>query len=108
MSVFPHIGYTGYYKVGKTDDLKERIKNLQTGNPNELQYIKYYEVMDMDTAGKNAHAAVMQVCEFDALRRIPRQVYKSDEKGGTEWFKVHPLKEADFIRRIEQSLGIRQ
>ena len=50
--------YTGYYKVGKTQDLDVRIAELQTGNPRKLEYMKQIRVGDMDAAERSAHDAV--------------------------------------------------
>ena len=82
-------GYTGYYKVGKTDDLQERIENLQTGNPHQLEYLGQIQVnpSQKKAAEEAAHAAV-------------RAQYRSDENGGTEWFCVPLQSQAIFMRQV--------
>ena len=82
-------GYTGYYKVGQTDDLQERIEKLQTGNPHQLEYIGQIKVnpSQKNAAEKAAHAAV-------------RAQYGSDENGGTEWFHVPLQSQAVFMRQV--------
>ena len=51
---------TGMYKVGKTGNLAQRIRDLQTGNEHHLYYRKYWEVNNMTAAENAAHAAVAQ------------------------------------------------
>ena len=71
--------YTGFYKIGKTkQDLSERLRNLQTGNPRKLEYLEFVEVVDINAAESRAHAAATK-------RR-----FKSDEGGGTEWYIADP------------------
>ena len=53
--------YTGFYKIGKTkQDLSERLRNLQTGNPRKLEYLVCAEVVDIDAAEKAAHDAAIR------------------------------------------------
>ena len=85
-------GYTGYYKVGRTDNVARRVEELQTGNPNRLECIKYYKVTNGSAAEAAAHAAV-------------NRAYPSDENGGTEWYRATFSRQADFIKKIEQSLA---
>ena len=82
-------GYTGYYKVGRTDNITERLENLQTANPRQLECLGWIQV---DPSMKNlaeeaAHAAV-------------RDHYRSDENGGKEWFFVLQHYQADFMQRV--------
>jgi hypothetical protein len=82
-------GYTGYYKVGQTDNLQERVKELQTANPHQLECIGWIQV---DPSMKNiaeeaAHAAV-------------RDQYRSDENGGREWFLVPQQYQAVFMQQV--------
>ena len=82
-------GYTGYYKVGQTDNLKERLENLQMGNPHQLECLRWIQV---DPSKKNlaeeaAHAAV-------------RDQFRSNENGGKEWFLVHQQYQAAFIQQV--------
>ena len=82
-------GYTGYYKVGRTDNLQERVKELQTANPHQLECIGWIHVdpSKKNTAEEAAHAAV-------------RDQYRSDENGGTEWFLVPLQYQAAFMQQI--------
>ena len=82
-------GYTGYYKVGRTDNLDLRIEELQTANPHQLECIGWIQVDPSmkNIAEKAAHAAV-------------RDQYKSDENGGREWFLVHQQYQAVFKQQI--------
>ena len=64
--------YTGYYKIGKTtQDLSERLRELQTGNPRKLEYLTHAEVSNIDAAERAAHAAAT------------RHRFKINEGGGT-------------------------
>ena len=83
-------GYTGYYKVGKTQNLDARIAELQTGNPHELEYVKKLQVQlgDMDAAERSAH---------DAVRRD----HRSHENGGKEWYYASQARKRDFLLKIE-------
>lgn len=80
-------GYTGYYKVGRTDNVARRVEELQTGNPNQLECIKYYQVSNASEAERAAHAAV-------------NRDYRSNEKGGTEWYCAPLSYQSDFIQRV--------
>ena len=85
-------GYTGYYKVGRTDNLDERLENLQTGNPRKLECVGLIKVESSQQAGTAEAAA----------HRAVRGQYQSDENGGTEWFKipVPQLNEAAFKQEV--------
>lgn len=82
-------GYTGYFKVGRTDDLQERVKELQTANPHQLQCGWYIKVdpSQKNTAEKAAHAAAYVK-------------YRSGENGGTEWYYVPFQVIQDFLQLI--------
>lgn len=82
-------GYTGYYKVGQTDNLQVRLEKLQTANPHQLECLGWIKV---DPSKKNiaeeaAHAAV-------------RDQYKSDQNGGKEWFLVPLQYQAVFMQQV--------
>ena len=52
-------GYnTGFYKIGRTGNLPERIKELQTGNARLLCHYSSVTVNNMVAAERAAHAAV--------------------------------------------------
>ena len=64
--------YTGYYKVGKSQNIDARISKLQIGNPHELVCVKTIPVEDMDAAERSAHGAIYR--------------YRSGVTGGKEWY----------------------
>ena len=82
-------GYTGYYKVGKTQNLEARISELQTGNPHKLEYVKQIYVGDMDAAEQSAH---------DAVRRD----HRTHENGGREWYFASS--QFDLLFKVEQTV----
>ena len=88
-------GYTGYYKVGRTDNLQERVKELQTANPHQLECSWYIKVdpSQKNTAEKAAHAAV-------------RDQYRSDENGGTEWYRVPFQLQLNFITLVLRGVRV--
>lgn len=78
-------GYTGYYKIGKTkQDLSERLRDLQTGNPHKLEYFVTGKVWNIDAAERAVHAAATK-------RR-----FKVNEGGGTQWYFVGPNHQLDL------------
>jgi hypothetical protein len=82
-------GCTGYYKVGRTDNLQERIKDLQTGNPHQLDYVWAIQVnpSQIKIAENAAHAAV-------------RDQYPSYQNGGKEWYLVPLQNQAMFMQQV--------
>ena len=82
-------GYTGYHKVGRTDNLQERVKELQTANPHKLECSWYMKVdpSQKNTAERAAHAAVSDQ-------------YRSDENGGKEWYRVPFQLQANFVQLV--------
>jgi hypothetical protein len=87
-------GRTGYYKVGKTQNLDERIAELQTGNPHELVYEEKIPVVDMDAAEQSAH---------DAVRRD----HRTHENGGKEWYSALSLFDFSFKIKLRVMRFIR-
>ena len=81
---------TGMYKVGKTGNLEERIRNLQTGNERHLCYWYWWKVNDMTAAEEVAHTAVTQ--------------YRATGGGGREWFYVPQANLEDFLSCIQQAI----
>ena len=81
------------FKVGGSEDVPERMKDLKTGNPRKLTVKKSYMVTDCKTAENVAQAAV-------------EKKYRSDYGGGTEWFKVTDDNEhkQDFYNLIDTDL----
>ncbi len=60
---------SGLYKIGETKNLKNRIKQLQTGNPNKLVVIDKFRCINHETFEKILH-----------------KKYKNNKKQG-EWFE---------------------
>ena len=81
---------TGMYKVGKTGNLVQRIRDLQTGNEHHLCYWKYWKVNNMTAAENAAHAAVTQ--------------YRDHDGGGREWFYVPQDNLPYFIGYVQQAI----
>ena len=85
--------YTGYYKIGKTkQDLSERLRELQTGNPRKLEYFIHAEVSNIDAAERAAHAAAT------------RRRFKVNEGGGTEWYSAGLTHQLDFKMYFELAI----
>ena len=61
-----------YFKVGQTRDPRKRRSDLQTGNPQPLEYLRCVEVTDMDASERAVQGALYN--------------YRSTLGGGTEWF----------------------
>ena len=73
---------TGFYKIRKTEqDLSERLRNLQTGNPRRLEYLVCVEVVDIDAAERAAH--------HNAIRHHYKQ-------GGTQRYCAGPRHQLDL------------
>ena len=68
-STAPH-----FAKVGYTHDCRERIRNLQAGNPFQLFCSQNWPVPNKKTAEQNAHQA------------LNNEGLDVDMDGGTEWF----------------------
>ena len=81
------------FKVGGSEDVRERMKDRKTGNPRSLTVTKSYMVTDCKTAENVAHAAV-------------QEKYPCPFGGGTEWFMVQDDNEheQDFYNRINNDL----
>jgi hypothetical protein len=82
-------GYTGYYKVGQTDNLQERLEKLQTANPHQLECIGWIQVDPL-----------MKIIAEKAGQAAVRDQYKSDENGGTEWFRAPLQYQAAFMQQV--------
>jgi len=76
------------YKIGiTTGQIDKRIKTLQTGNPDEINVLKYYK------------------SEF--YRQIEKYLHKKyshlKTSGGNEWFTLPPDSIFDFISDCEST-----
>ena len=84
-------GYnTGFYKIGKTGNLKERLEDLQTGNARQLCYNGIQKVTNMSAAEYAAHMAVNQ--------------YRATDGGGREWYYVPQDNFQHFMSLAGQAL----
>lgn len=65
---------TAYYKIGVTSKpVEDRIKGLQTGNPNKLQLVESFET---------SYGFVLE-------KTLQRSFgYKRSREGGSEWFEL--------------------
>lgn len=77
-------GFTGYYKIGQTDNLDRTLSELQAENFNKIEYWECFKVANMDTAEQAAHQAVCRK-------------YRSDKQ---EWYGVPLHYKDDFIKLI--------
>ena len=88
---------TGYYKAGMTDNKKERMEHLQTGNPRRL-------VMIFCTANKVAKSKERKVHDYLKERHGIRHC-KPTEDGGQEWY--YTQRGRDFIKTsFENGVGV--
>ena len=103
---YPHGGSTGYiyvigeddgtgqygiyFKVGRTEDIHARIRELQTGNPQQLYCRAYAVVSDTVAAERAAHDAV--------------EGYKAPMAGGTEWYQVDQANFSSFCYEIAKAI----
>ena len=85
---------SNFYKVGFTSgSVADRIKQLQTGNPQRITIMFFETVTDV---GKAEKAAKTSVKEFSILNK---------HQGGTEWYEVPEGKYSSFKTRIEEAIG---
>lgn len=73
-----------HYKVGIAQDVFDRIKGIQTGNPNTVELISAVYVPEAMTIENKLHKWLAQ--------------YKSD--GGREWFQLNPSQALDLVVRM--------
>ena len=84
---------SNFYKVGLTSgSVKNRIKQLQTGNPNKISEVFSQKVKDVGQAEKAAKDAVKK--------------YHAHPKyqGGMEWYEVPSKESRSFISTIEAAI----
>lgn len=78
------------YKVGKSKDPVDRLRDLQTGNPRKLQFI--YEIpVDNMTAKEGAAKQALKG-------------YKCALGGGTEWFTADSTQKADLMKKFTEAV----
>lgn len=78
-----------FYKIGITNNLNKRVKQLQTGNSEKIELISFYESEYANKIEKSLH-----------------NKYSYVKKEG-EWFTLSVLDEIEFInecRRIEKNI----
>ena len=85
---------SNFYKVGLTSgDVTDRIKQLQTGNPNKISEVFSQKVKDVGQAEKAAKDAV------NKYHAHPKY------QGGMEWYEVPSEESSDFIDTIEGAIS---
>ena len=101
----PEFG-TGLYKIGLTnengdtikDSIRDRITNLQTGNP-RLLYFRYCRVPHMLDYESYAHTRANNEENVDAIN-LPF----GKDSGKTEWFFLRGMTEDAFVLAIQQAI----
>ena len=69
---------TGYYKAGRTNNKKQRMRELQTGNPRHLVMIHCTKNQVNESREDDVHDYLNGA---DGIRHC-----KATEDGGTEWY----------------------
>ena len=85
---------SNFYKVGLTSgSVTNRIKQLQTGNPNKISKVFSQKVKDVGQAEKAAKDAVKK--------------YHAHPKyqGGMEWYEVPSKETSSFINTIKRAVS---
>ena len=72
---------TGFYKVGRTDNKKRRVKELQTGNPRHLVMI---------ACTRNKVLVHRETDAHKSLDKRARRIEHTSDRfgGGTEWYRL--------------------
>lgn len=88
---YNHGKRTGMFKVGTAADPDKRLRDLQTGNANNLKFLgqPQYAPYRLDTE-RAAHTALRD--------------YAVNYGGGTEWFKASPTQEQAFYNTYRQAV----
>ena len=74
------------YKIGiTTGRIDKRIKSLQTGNPNEIVMLRYYQSIFYRQIEKTLHK------KYDYVKT----------NGGNEWFTLPPNSVFEFVKDCE-------
>lgn len=81
---------TGYYKVGMTDDKKQRLDNLQTGNPFYLKMIHCTKRQVVASRETDAHK------EFEEDENIEKCI--DSQGGGKEWYYTE--EKEDYVKDV--------
>ena len=88
-SVYLIRGNNGKYKIGIAKNPKERIRQLQTGNSDQLKIIETYESENASTIEFALHA------QYSHVKKVG------------EWFDLSISDEVDFVKnckRIDESI----
>lgn len=84
---------SNFYKVGLTRGrVADRIRNLQTGNPQRISEVYSEKVTDVGQAEKAAKDSVKSFNVFEKYQ------------GGTEWYEVPKYQYPRFMRRIKSAI----
>ena len=82
------MGMVQRHKIGITrKDVNQRIKQLTTGNSNEIRLFKVYETENYRKVEKALHRMYSRYCTED---------------GGTEWFELPNEEVLKFIEECEK------
>lgn len=74
------------YKIGITkNSIEKRISALQTGNPNEIRLVEYYESVN-----------------YKKIERILHRLYSSDHEKG-EWFVLSAEDVKSFLNEAKKA-----
>ena len=82
-----------YHKVGITNDVDRRVRDLQTGNPRKLHVVYKKEVNDVSKAETAAKEAAK---DFKVSASM---------QGGTEWYNVPANQYNAFENAIEHAIN---
>lgn len=77
-----------WYKVGASLDPKQRLRNLQTGNPYRLTLLGTFHVSDCKRAE-------------EGIKNDPNLTLGRGD-GGTEWYKITSPTEEEILKKIIQ------
>lgn len=79
---------SGWVKIGITQDIQQRIKNVQTGNPRPIVLLKSYEVdFGHDKSFRKYHDQHVE----SALHQFFSE-YRSKSSSRSEWFEEDPVR----------------
>jgi len=79
-----------HYKVGVATNVANRIKTIQTSNPNKIKVVTTYLVKDSARVESSLHKWLLE--------------YKTE--GGREWFELSPKQALDLAIKLNSEIGI--
>lgn len=87
--------YDSNYKIGITNNLNTRIKQLQTGNPSQLEFVAYFHSDIIDSLG----------LEIKYLEKFLHYNYRGKRIKG-EWFNLETLEVVDICIFLDFRRGL--